>query len=124
VNPRDQWAARVSAVSRILGAVQIVTTEEVLVEVLAALSGAGAGVRRLAARFVRDLRADPSVEIVPQTSQSFEAGLALYERRPDKSYSLTDCISMQTMRARGITEALTYDHHFAQEGFVLLLREG
>jgi predicted nucleic acid-binding protein len=108
-------------VSRALGSVQIVTTEEVLVEVLAALCGAGAGMRRLAARFVRDLRDEPSVEIIPQTPQSFEAGLTLYERRLDKSYSLTDCISMSAMRARGITEVLTHDHHFAQEGFVLLL---
>jgi predicted nucleic acid-binding protein len=124
INPRDQWSGIVSAVSRALGLVQIFTTEEILVEVLASLAGAGAGVRRLAVQFVRDLRADPSVEIVPQTPQSFEAGLALYERRLDKSYSLTDGISMQTMRTRGITEVLTHDHHFAQEGFILLLRDG
>lgn len=50
------------------------------------------------------------------------AGLDLYGARPDKGYSLTDCISMQTMRDRGIVEVLTHDHHFEQEGFVLLLR--
>jgi predicted nucleic acid-binding protein len=34
---------------------------------------------------------------------------------------LTDCISMETMRQEGITEILTHDAHFAQEGFTLLL---
>jgi predicted nucleic acid-binding protein len=29
---------------------------------------------------------------------------------------------METMRQLGITEVLTHDHHFQQEGFVALLR--
>jgi hypothetical protein len=44
-------------------------------------------------------------------------------QRADKNYSLTDCISMQTMRREGITEALTTDKHFEQEGFRALFRE-
>jgi predicted nucleic acid-binding protein len=40
----------------------------------------------------------------------------------DKGYSLTDCISMQTMRADGITDALTNDVHFEEEGFRALFR--
>ena len=51
------------------------------------------------------------------------AGLELYRARPDKHYSLTDCISMQTMRKEGITEALTNDPHFEQEGFLALFRD-
>jgi len=43
--------------------------------------------------------------------------LALYEARPDKFYSLTDCHSMQVMRREGLTDVLTNDHHFTQEGF-------
>jgi predicted nucleic acid-binding protein len=46
--------------------------------------------------------------------------LTLYESRPDKEYSLTDCISMQTMRRARLTEVLTNDHHFTQEGFTIL----
>ena len=46
--------------------------------------------------------------------------LTLYEARPDKEYSLTDCIAMQTMRREGLTEVLTNDHHFTQEGFSIL----
>jgi predicted nucleic acid-binding protein len=123
IHRRDQWHQRVLAATRLLGTTPIVTTEEVLVEVLAALSGAGPAVRRSAAQAVRGFQSNPRIEIIPQSSASFEAGLDLYERRLDKTYSLTDCISTQTMRQRGITQVLTRDHHFEQEGFVLLLQD-
>ena len=58
--------------------------------------------------------------MVRHTHESFLAGLALYKARADKGYSLTDCISMTAMRERNITEVLTHDRHFAQEGFTLL----
>ncbi len=41
--------------------------------------------------------------------------------RPDKGYSLTDCMSMIACRDLGITDVLTHDRHFAQEGFAVLL---
>jgi predicted nucleic acid-binding protein len=46
----------------------------------------------------------------------------LYEQRHDKGYSLVDCTSMTTMRRQGISEVLTNDHHFTQEGFEIVLR--
>ena len=49
-------------------------------------------------------------------------GLSLHVARMDKSWSLTDCISFYLMRERGITQALTTDHHFTQAGFEALLR--
>jgi predicted nucleic acid-binding protein len=58
-----------------------------------------------------------------QPSLWFLGGLELYRARPDKGYSLTDCISMHTMRGLGITDALTNDRHFEQEGFRALFRE-
>ncbi len=64
---------------------------------------------------------DPLVVVHPQTHQSFLEGLALYKARPDKAYSLTDCISMALMNHLGISKVLTHDSHFAQEGFSLLL---
>ena len=59
--------------------------------------------------------------MLPQSHASFQVGLALYERRPDKKYSLADCITMNVMKREGIKEILTNDHHFVQEGFVRLL---
>ena len=61
-----------------------------------------------------------AVPVIPQTRMGFLDGLALYEARPDKSSSLTDCISMQVMRREGLTEVLTNDHHCTQEGFHIL----
>jgi predicted nucleic acid-binding protein len=65
--------------------------------------------------------ANPLATIVAHTHELYESGLAMYESRPDKGYSLTDCISMIICRQRQITDVLTHDHHFAQEGFTILL---
>ena len=121
-NRRDAWHDRVKAITAQLAGVPILTTEEVLVEVLAALRDQGRRIRQQAVAAVRGLLTNPSVQVLPQTHASFLAGLDLYAARPDKAYSLTDCISMQVMRERSITEVLTHDHHFEQEGFILLLR--
>jgi predicted nucleic acid-binding protein len=120
--PGDAWAraARAADCSDAL----LVTTEEVLTEFLAAVSSHGDHTRRLACRLVREILGDPGIEVAAQSHESFLAGLALYERRPDKEYSLADCISMNVMRHRGIQEVLTNDRHFAQEGFKRLLERG
>jgi uncharacterized protein len=62
------------------------------------------------------------IRLIPQSHDTFRAGLALYRARPDKGYSLTDCISMQTMLREGLTVVLTNDGHFEQEGFRALFR--
>ncbi len=98
----------------------MVTTEEVLIEFLTWFAPSGAGGRAYAASAVQKILNDPGVQAVPQTHDSFLAGLALYAERLDKQYSMTDCISMQTMRSLGITEVLTRDQHFTQEGFRVL----
>ena len=69
------------------------------------------------------MRESRMVRIVPQNPASFLAGLELYRARPDKGYSMTDYISMQTMQREGITKVLTNDGHFEQEGFRALLRK-
>ena len=66
------------------------------------------------------MRNDPALDVLSQTRTDFDAALALYEARPDKGYSLTDCRSMVALRALGVTEVLTNDHHFTQEGFTIL----
>jgi predicted nucleic acid-binding protein len=118
---KDQWHARAVQVSRQLGATTLVTTDEVLQEFLNHFSAYGGQVRSQVARTVRDLLNSPNTEVIPQSRQTFLLGLGLYEARLDKEYSLTDCISMATMRQEGISEILTHDIHFAQEGYTLLL---
>ena len=118
--PGDEWAE--AAVRVDLADTSLVTTEEVLSEFLTAVCARGDHARRLACRSVREVLADPGVEVVAQSHESFLAGLELYERRPDKQYSLVDCISMNVMRQLGTDEVLTQDRHFSQEGFVRLLK--
>ena len=60
--------------------------------------------------------------VVPASEDLFNRGEALYAARPDKDWSLTDCISFVVMRDREIAEALTGDHHFEQAGFTALLK--
>jgi uncharacterized protein len=117
----DQWHAAAIRVSRALRGARIVTTEEVLSEFLAHFRGHGPIIRQGSVRHVEGIQSDPSILVRQQSHQSFVAGLGLYKARPDKGYSLIDCISMETMRQEGITEVLTHDGHFTQEGFTILL---
>ena len=64
------------------------------------------------------MKSDPEVDVLPTSPADFGAALALYESRPDKGYSLTDCRSMNAMRDLGMTEVLSNDHHFTQEPII------
>ncbi len=98
----------------------IVTTAWVLTELA---DGLAATAHRAAfSRLVARLQADPENEIVPPTEELMARGIALYDARPDKQWSLTDCISFVVMSEEHITEALTGDHHFEQAGFTALLK--
>jgi predicted nucleic acid-binding protein len=99
------------------------TTEEVLTEYLNYFAAWGPNFRRKASINVQNVLESRTVQIVSQTAASFSAGLNLYRARLDKGYSLTDCISMETMRHQGITDVPTNDAHFEQEGFRALFRE-
>jgi uncharacterized protein len=57
------------------------------------------------------------VEVVPCSENVLQRAVELYRTRSDKSWSLTDCTSFVVMADRGLTEALTSDHHFEQAGF-------
>jgi uncharacterized protein len=117
-DPRYQDALDVE---RQLAGAKIFTTEEVLSEFLTFFAG-DAWLRIRASRTVRGLFDSPDVHVIPQSHESFMAGLELYCARLDKGYSLTDCISMQAMRREGLTDVLTNDRHFEQEGFRALFR--
>jgi len=97
----------------------IITTVWILTEVADALSAPG--FRPQFVQLLAALRADPFCTIVSPSLSLFEAGVALYAERPDKHWTLTDCISFVVMRKQAITEALTGDRHFEQAGFSPLL---
>lgn len=123
INPGDEWYDRARAITATLKQVQVVTIDEVFTEVLTFYSSHGLRMRQQAAQLVDLVISDPNKQVMPQSRESFLAGLELYKKRLDKKYSLTDCISMQVMRQLGITDVLTSDRHFAQEGFTILFNE-
>lgn len=102
------------------GSVSLVTTAWVLTEVADGLAETPG--RTVFASLVSDLESDGQSEIVPASPALWRRGIDLYSRRPDKEWSLTDCISFVVMAERGIVDALTADHHFEQAGFHALLK--
>ena len=68
------------------------------------------------------IRSDPGYTFISASDTLLMAGLELHRRRPDKEWSLTDCISFIVMQQQGLAWALAYDHHFEQAGFLALLR--
>jgi predicted nucleic acid-binding protein len=97
----------------------LVTHEAVLTEFLTFFADAGSITRQMAVRRVRAILEQPQWTVA-RSSDLFPFALDLYSRRLDKAYSLVDCMSMSLMRERGITHVLTNDHHFRQEGFILV----
>jgi len=98
----------------------LVTTEWVLIEVADGL--ANSEVRSRIRDLVYFLRRSPGSEVVPASSELLSEALDLYHQHRDKAWTLTDCTSFLVMRERGMTEALTGDHHFEQAGFTALLK--
>jgi hypothetical protein len=98
----------------------IMTTEWVLTEVADAT--ADPATRHNFKRLFELLENDDQVKIVQASHELFRHGLTLYFQRPDKKWSLTDCISFAVMTENGLKDALTGDRHFEQAGFTALLR--
>lgn len=96
-----------------------VTTTSVLAETANALSDPL--FKPAVVAFHRKLQASSRVEIVFVDPTLWSEGWALFEQRPDKGWSLTDCISISLMQDRKIDSVLTSDRHFEQAGFRTLL---
>jgi predicted nucleic acid-binding protein len=114
LNERDPDHERVTAYFDAFNGV-LLCTEWVLMELADAFYAPPA--RGVATRFLRKVRNDSLFEIVPYDLEVFDAGFDLFANRPDKEWSLTDCISFAVMTERGLTDALTADRHFEQAGF-------
>ncbi len=103
---------------RVAEGVRIVTTNLVVAETHALLLRKAG--RLAALRFVREVRREPLL-VEPSTSdlevRAAEEWLVRFE---DQEFSLTDGVSFAVMSARGVTEALTLDRHFATAGFTMV----
>jgi len=77
--------------------------------------------RMAALTFVSDLVENPDIDTVWVDEALHREAMALLMARPDKTYSLCDAVSFVLMRQQHVTEALTTDRHFEQEGLQRLL---
>src|SRR5260370_19801664 len=91
--PRDAFHVPVSSFSRTVQPVHLVTTDEVLTEVLSHFAGLGPYWRTKVAALVHDVSSDPNVNVLPQTRAAFDAALALYDAVAATPYTPTDFLS-------------------------------
>lgn len=118
INPRDHAHEEALGLSQSLIR-PVVTTEWVLTEV-------GDAMRQPANRptflkLLTDIANDPLTTVVRADHGWFERGIALYAARPDKKWSLTDCLSFAVMQEMGLSDALTGDGDFRQANFRILM---
>lgn len=98
---------------------RFVTTTPILLEVLDGLSTR----ERFLSRLLRSSLVALNCEVIALEEALFDQVWKFFEARPDKEWALTDCFSFVVMQERGISQSLTYDHHFEQAGFRALLRQ-
>ncbi len=118
--PTDELHARATSWSHHVNE-RLIVTEYVLVETVNFFSRPKD--RASVHQIIDHVQANPFCEIVPASAELFQAGLELHRERPDKDWSLTDCISFVVMNQRSVKRALAYDHNFEQAGFEALLRQ-
>jgi len=97
---------------------RLVTTDYVLDEAVTYLRQRGPV--HLVDDFRTILTSSESVQVVWTTPDRFWAAWDALLGRPDKRWSLTDCLSFVTMQALGIRLAFGFDSDFRQAGFQLL----
>lgn len=119
INRRDKYHLQAQNLARQYAHTPLVTTDAVLLEVGNALAQ---HFRAEAVVVIEQFLKTPEVEIVHLTPQRFTSAFAIYKKYVDKEWGLVDCISFAVMREKGIQQALTSDHHFAQAGFTALMK--
>jgi predicted nucleic acid-binding protein len=119
--PNDRYHLKASSLAKELELkkARFITTRAVALEIGNAL--AKIRYRQASIKLLDALEKDPTIKIIPISDQLYSRAFHLYRDRPDKEWSLTDCISCIVMQDQFITEALTTDEHFQQMGFRALL---
>jgi predicted nucleic acid-binding protein len=118
LNPDDAYYDHVAGFD--LAGRKVVTTEAIRIETMDGLSSPR--LRPSGVRFWSITEADPELTIVAVDKDLLARAADLFRRRPDKDWSLTDCLSFVVMTDRGIRTALTGDHHFEQAGFEIAFK--
>jgi len=121
LNRRDTMHPRaISLASTWAGrSVDLLTTDGVLIEL--GNFFARSPLRSLAASTIHRIRGTPGWTVDRISPGLLDRAEARYGAHPDKGWSLTDCLSMESMIEHGATEVATSDHHFVQAGFRTLM---
>jgi uncharacterized protein len=109
------------AIEHFINAKRLLTTNYVLTEFYPLSHSRGKN-REESLSFIDDFLLVPRLELIWVDEHLHNKSVELIKNRLDKDYSLCDAVSFELMRERRISEALTTDKHFAQEGFIALLK--
>ena len=101
---------------------RVITTNYIITELAALYVNRIRSPRAEQINTIDTIKSADWVEVVVVDVRLDQEGWNLFKSRHDKKWSLVDCVSFVIMRQRGLTDALTEDHHFEQAGFVRLLR--
>jgi uncharacterized protein len=118
----DAGDARHGDAVSLLNSAKIRLTHNYILAELVALCNARGLNRAVTLGFIAELTDDPDIMFEWVGQKEHRSAMELLRARPDKNYSLCDAISFLVMKQHGMTEALTTDRHFEQEGFTRLLR--
>lgn len=107
--------------SRVQAASLVLITEAVLMEIGNAL--AQVQDRQKAVDFINACYSGgaTNLKVVPINTELIQRSLKLFEERQDKTWSLTDCMSILVMQDNDIQDAVTTDRHFVQAGLNALM---
>jgi predicted nucleic acid-binding protein len=100
----------------------LITSDWVLTEFLG--GAAKPELRGAAVAAIERIRASPRARIVEATREQWLRAYEFFRQRSDKEWSLVDCSSMLLCHDHAITRVFTSDHHFAQAGYEVLLKQG
>lgn len=120
INRRDQYHQHAVEVAQQFEGFPLLTTDAVLLEIGNALSR---GYKAEGSDIIEEFLTSDDVTVVHMTPALFEHAFDLYKTYHDKEWGLVDCLSFVVMRDKAVTRALTFDHHFTQAGFTVLMRE-
>lgn len=101
---------------------KLITTNYVIIELVALLTSPLRIPRSSIIAFIEGLKTSPYVEVVHIDAALDQEAWQLLRQRQDKDWSLVDCASFVIMQQLNLREALTTDHHFEQANFVCLLK--
>ena len=73
---------------------------------------------RVATQFGKMIQTTQVVRLNFVTPELFQRGWEIFEKYSDKDFSFVDCTSFAFMEKKGLREALAFDEHFTQYGFI------